>query len=178
MKECSDCGGKKFIFLPYQGQSLCKGCFSKMIEKRIRHNLRNKKIIDERPMLVVDDVSAASGAAKFVLEKISKVMPKLKIRFSEKPKKGFKTVVCKNIEGECISFLEEVFKGKKTEGYPNPTCNIPQKELVQFCKINKIKFKEHKYSQIDSDILEMLNQISDIRPGTFFSVQRISERLR
>jgi hypothetical protein len=178
MKEkCEHCGDDGFIFLPYQGHHFCKKCFSRLIERRIRHNFRNKGIIDGKPMHLYDDGSAAFGTSKFALQNISKQMPKLEVRFSKQGGKGFKRIICRSLEQECIDYLKSIFSGKGYRNLPNPACNIPQKELEKFCDIHNIKYEKNKYNLQDIDILLMMDNVMKVRPGAMFSLQRISERL-
>lgn len=182
--KCGNCGRSKLIFLAYQKQNLCENCFSRLIERRIRHNLRNKHIIDENPIVIIDDNSASFKATRFVLEKISKQMPKLKLFFSKKSRKGFKKIICRSLEQENIDFLKKILKEENTERhdnpnktFSNPTANIPQKELEKFCDIHDIEYDKSKYSLYEMDILLMLENIMKIRPGAMFSIQKISEKL-
>ena len=178
MRNCDSCGARFFIYLDYQGQGICKSCFSKMTEKRIRSNIRNNKIINGKSILLLDDGSAAFAATRFIFDKITEAMPKLKVVFKKSPVKGFKKIICRSLEQECIDFMREILYKEKLEDFPNPTASIPQSELEKFCEIKNLSYKEHKYSQMDSHILKMLREISKMRPGAFFSLEKISEKMK
>lgn len=53
MKKCSKCGKNAVTFRPYSGEYLCKGCFTKSIEARVRRSIAARKMLNEEDKIAI-----------------------------------------------------------------------------------------------------------------------------
>jgi hypothetical protein len=166
--KCRNCGKTKYIYLPYLKEHLCKDCFTKVVEKRIRLNLRKKLLRGRDDKIWLEGNNAATVVVKHYLPKVFKEMYGSDISF--KKKKGYKQFLCRSLEEECVLFFKEVLLGLKYEPVLNPTINVPQHELEEYCKIKDLKFQSHV---VDEEILAFLTRFESARPGSMFGIVKV-----
>jgi len=167
---CTNCQAKATISLSYLDRHYCTKCFSEMIEKRVRKDIRiNKKAGKEKEISLFNDKSKEFCVAKYILESVfskSKVLKLVK-------KVGNKTFVATNLDREVKSKLEEYLKGKKKKDIKGAKIlnNVTEEEIIQFCKIKNFKIgkKESKNNLIEG--------IENKYPGTKFALGKSFTRI-
>lgn len=162
---CRNCGRPGYIYLPYLKEELCRGCFSKVVEKRIRSNLRMLLKGNSDRVALICDRSAASAVGKVVLKKVFSEMYNARLSFSKR--RGYRTFVCRSLEEECSSFMSHVLLGKPYKRTPNPTMDIPQRELEQYCMAMSLNFRKQVFG---SDTFALLRELENVRPGAMFGI--------
>jgi tRNA(Ile)-lysidine synthase TilS/MesJ len=145
---------------------VCKDCFSKIIEKRIRKRIRLNKLFRKGDRILVSD-----KLSFYLVKKIIKDLPvKLFLEKSKKIKVN-KLVVKWTLDDKLLDFLESLFFGKKTRKPKQISILdvISDDEAVMFSKINNIKFKPNKK---DKNIVGLLNSLEKKYPEMRFSLSK------
>jgi len=66
-QKCKKTNGK--IKLPYLGLMLCEGCFCKLIERRVKKEIRSKKLINEKEkVLLLDNSSKEARISEHIIK--------------------------------------------------------------------------------------------------------------
>lgn len=189
--KCVKCNGKATIHL--DNLDACNGCFQKIVQKRVRKEIRINKLIEKNDkLLILDDESAEAKLMLPLLKEILKDLPvtidikKLKYELGQEIKgKHNKVIIPWNAdkEGEYLlnCFFEEAkpkylsnFKLKE-KTYLKPFIHVMHKEIIEFCKIRQINFKEIKTASLAS---EMIDNLQKEYPEITFSLVKSSEELK
>jgi hypothetical protein len=170
---------KAAIIKQHKGRAICDGCFSRLIEKRIRKYTRLNKIF--RPndrVLIIGDLS------KYFVESIAKDMP-IKVFSLAKFDKNFvkknninKIIVEWTVDDEDNLFLKDLFLGqgmKSMKSSISLLSVITDKEAKLFAKIKKLKFKENKKNK---DVQKFLDDMEKKDPGAKFRLLKNREFLK
>ena len=145
MVNCYSCVGKGEV--KHLGRVLCKKCFSKIVERRIRKHLGRRLFKKGDRVLVVGEVE------KILLERAVGGMPLEVVSRKRLPKsvKEFNCVVVgKTMDKVCGRFLERLFLGKFDLGkleekkFFNILEPLSDEEVKEYAKIKKIKFVVRK----------------------------------
>jgi hypothetical protein len=139
-----------------------------VVEKRIRLNLRKRLLEGKNDKIWFEGDNAATIVAKHYLPTVFKEMHGSEISFTRK--KGYKRFVCRSLEEECALFLSEIVLGSKYRRVANPTINVPQHELEEYCKIKDLKFQPHV---VDEEMLAFLTELESARPGSMFGIVKV-----
>ncbi|MBU4492938.1 MAG: hypothetical protein KKA61_01060 [Nanoarchaeota archaeon] len=124
---CQKCNRTKAeIKLPYLGLRLCKACFCRLIEKRVKKEIRSKKLINEKEkILLLDNNSKEAKISEHIIKvaynnrvDLLKVkINELKIGFLSKEVKGSikknkikQVIIPWDLDDEIIYFTENLFK--------------------------------------------------------------------
>lgn len=183
--KCS-CNKKAEISLKHLG-NLCKGCFSRIIEKRIRKTTRINKIFKKGDNILVFD-----KLSSHIVNNILKDLPK-KVFFYKKydsinqlNNKIIKNYIKKNkinkvvipwtLDDEIDKFLKNVMLNKiiKKNDYIKLFKETTEEELDLFSKMNKLKYIKNKKNK---DINDFISNVDEIYPATKFKLLRSSEKL-
>jgi hypothetical protein len=175
---CRNCGKKGYIYIPYLKEHLCKKCFVRMVEKRVRLNLRKSLLSGDRDKVsIVDNNNAATMVCKHYLPKVFGEMYGSKLVVGKR--RSYKLFVCRSLEEECVSFFRSILLNKPYKRTLNPTVNLPRREIEEYCKIKDLRFERQL---LDSDVLAFLRELEDARPGAMFgtikAVNNLDNRLR
>ena len=175
--ECIKCRKKAGISLRHIG-SVCKSCFLKIVEKRVRKELRTKKLIRKNDrILVVDNGSKEFAVGHYLLKNIIKNLPvkiaKIKTNKAILPKttkKYDKVIIPWSLDDEAEDFLNALFNSKKQTKSSKKAIkllmNISDEEIGLFAKIKKFKYRKRKKSKIK----QMLDMLEKRYPGYKFSL--------
>ena len=202
---CQKCNrAKAEIKLPYLGLRLCKSCFCRLIERRVKKEIRSKKLINEKEkILLLDNNSKEARISEHIIKaaynnrvdllKVS--VNELKIGFlsrevkeSIKKNKIKQIIIPWNLDHEIIYFTENLFnKGDfKYMGhfmqnkiyYIKLLRNVLESECLLFAKCRKFKVK--KKIQKDKnrrEIKNMLDKINKKHAETKFSLLKSIEQI-
>jgi len=177
--KCYHC--KKKAIVQYT-QALCRKCFLKLLEARVRKYVRINKFFNKNDIILVID-----PLSKFLLKKIIGGLPvkiyyrKIKILNLDKikgyinDKKIKKIVIPWTIDDECCFFLEKLFQNKsiKKNTYISLLQVMTDDEAISFAKFNKIAFSPNKK---DQEIKNMLDILEKKYPETKYSfIKSIAE---
>ena len=184
--KCSVCNKKAEANLKHLGV-LCKECFSRTIEKRIRKTTRINRIFKKNDNILVFD-----KLSFFMVNKIVKDLPK-KIFFykeynniSQLNTKPIKDCIKKNkinriiipwtLDDEINQFLEQIFLNKKIKEneYIKLFKDATEEELDLFSKFNKIEYIKNKKNK---GIEDFINKVEDRYTGTKFKLKKSYDRL-
>jgi len=173
---CTNCGGRR-VYSPQKGRELCAKCFSRLIEKRIRKNVRLKKAFaNNDKILVIGDL------AKYFITSILGERP-VKVFYRASVNKEFvkknkinKIVRTWTLDDVANEFLSEVLLGEKIKKrkYIDILSCITDSEAELFSKLHKIKFIVNKK---DKDIVKLLKTLSDKHTHAKFSLLQNIEKL-
>jgi len=186
LMKCVKCGRSASVRV--QNLNTCEACFIKIIEKRVRKELRINKLIEKNNrVLIIDDGTASSKVAQYMLPRIIKDMPiilRLKqIRYSLGAKiKGMydKIILPWSVDQENEYFLSCIFQNKKpkylghytlgSKKYVKMLLPLLESEIKLFAKINNLEF--HK--QAKSSYTQLLNKLESFSPELKFSLLKAS----
>ncbi len=175
---------------------LCDGCFLKLIEKRVRKEVRLRKLFSRKDhILILNDKTKESLVSQYLLRSILKHLPvtflvfEVENRFNISEKK-LKTIVKTDavnkivlpwsLEDEVEYFLSKMFGKLEFEKPKKPLRikllrNVSDKEIEIFAKIKGFKYKKSK--PYNKDIREMLNKLEKKHPEIKFSVLKSFDSL-
>ncbi|MFH2021038.1 MAG: hypothetical protein ABIJ34_06485 [archaeon] len=177
--KCIKCNRE--VKLALQNQKVCNSCFCEIIEKRVRKELRLGKYIRKGDsVLIIDDGSAESRAAIYLLPLLLKDMPfkllikKSKYTLGQEFDKS-KVIVPWNADKEGKYFLSCVFENKKLKFLGNFRLKGKQyiklflpcisEEVRSYANIKKLKFSEVKADKEASFFDNLAKKYPEIKFG-------------
>ena len=188
--KCVKCG--KLGKVKVQNLIACENCFLKIIEKRVRKEIRLKKLIRKNDrILIINDSTAEYFVSEYLLENIIKDLP-VKITLSKQNYKlgdvisgeYDKIIVPWNADKEDEYFLKNIFENQeakytghyriKDKTYIKLLLPVLQAEIEIFAKIKGLKFKTRKKTKIS----EMLDKLEKEYPEVKFSLLKSSQELQ
>ncbi|MBU4284460.1 MAG: hypothetical protein KJ968_05095 [Nanoarchaeota archaeon] len=202
---CQKCNRTKAeIKLPYLGLRLCKACFCRLIEKRVKKEIRSKKLINEKEkILLLDNNSKEAKISEHIIKvaynnrvDLLKVkINELKIGFLSKEVKGSikknkikQVIIPWDLDDEIIYFTENLFKKgdfkflghfkQNKISYIKLLRNVLDSECLLFAKCRKFKFKDRpEKDKQRKDIKKMLDKIDKKHAETKFSLLKSIDNL-
>jgi hypothetical protein len=201
---CEKCKKNKGeINLPYLGHLLCRRCFCNLIQRRVKKEIKQKKIIEENDkVLLVDDGSIEARVSEIVINAIYKKVKLVKnhvksfsLGHLDKPTKNVikkekisKVVIPFNLDNEIAYFTDCVFSGKKVdklshykEGkitFVKLLRNILESECDLFAEFNNICVKRRPLKDKKTrDIKGLINRINSKHCETKFSLLRSIDKI-
>ena len=192
------------IKLPYLGLWLCKGCFCKLIEKRVKKEIRSRELVnEEEKILLLDNNSKEARISEHIIKIVynNRVnLLKAKVNsldigcLDEKTKKIIKNnkinqvIIPWNLDDEIVYFTESLFKrgdfkllDNFTQGkvfYIKLLRNVLESECILFAKCKKFKFKENlEKDKQKKAIKTMLDKIDKKHAETKFSLLKSIDSL-
>jgi len=143
--------------------------FCRIIEKRVRKDIRINKLFKKNDKIYVKD-----KLSKFLIDKIIGTLPK---KFVNDPKKANKIVVKYTLEDRCNDFLEKFMFNKKVKPVKGIKLlrTITDKEAILFAKHHNIKFTPNKKNK---KIKEILDKLERLYPQTRFSLFKSIEAVK
>ena len=171
----------------------CDSCFRKIIERRVRKEIRLNRLIEKNDnIMVIDDGTAEAKLGLYLLKKITGNLPlkilatRKKYALGEEIKGSFNKVIIPwdaDKEGEYLlgCFLENKkprylshFR-LKNKHYVKLLAHVMHKEAAEFCRISRIKFTDKKTTSLAS---EMIDKLQKDFPEITFSLVKSSEELK
>ncbi|MBU3941425.1 MAG: hypothetical protein KKF74_00770 [Nanoarchaeota archaeon] len=192
------------IKLPYLGLRLCRGCFCKLIEKRVKKEIRSKKLINEKEkILLLDNNSKEAKISEHIIraaynnrvDLLKVKVNALKIgHLSEKTKEIIKknkikqVIIPWNLDDEIIYFTENLFnKGdfkflshftQDKIFYIKLLRNVLESECLLFANCRKFKFKDKPEKDRQKKVIKnMLDKIDKKHSETKFSLLKSIDSL-
>lgn len=153
MERCAKCKkSKNIIHLGYTPYTVCQNCFSDMIERRIKANIRFfgplKK--GEKGFLIENDFRPV---ADFI---IKKTFHKEFFSLTNNRDEADVLIDCRSMEEIAADFLDKVLKNESiVSSNIFIFCDIPFDELIQYSRINGIKLENPKKKELN----EILNSL-------------------
>lgn len=174
---------------------ICDVCLLKLIEKRVRREIRIKKLFTRTDsILILDDSSLEFALSKHLLSNIIKSKDvnfstlKIKNRFEldikelkrfVRKNKITKMVLPWNLENEVELQLTKMFSNLKKDKQKLPIIkllrNVSQREIVEFAKIKKFKGKQIK--PYNPEINNLLGELEKNHPEIKFSTIKSFDKL-
>jgi len=202
---CQKCKkAKGEIKLPYLGLILCKGCFCKLIKRRVKKEIRLKNLINEKEkILLVDNNSKEARISEHILNttynnRLNLIKVKVsdfklsflnnKIKESIKKNKIKQVIIPWNLENEIIYFTENLFnkddfkfvghfKQNKIH-YIKLLRNVLDSECLLFARCKKFKFKDKPEKDKQRKYIKnILDKIDKKHAETKFSLLKSIEQL-
>lgn len=185
--KCVKCNKDAEISLP--NLNACRKCFEKIIEKRVRKEIRINVLIEKNDkLLFIDDGSAESKVSDYLVKKIIKGLPvscaskKLKYTLGKKIAGDFsKAVIPWNTDKEGDYLLSGVFENKKIKflgnftiggkTYIKPLLHVLHEEAVLFARGKGFEFSEEKIAP------GMLEELEKEYPEIKFSLMKSAEEI-
>lgn len=186
--KCIRCKKEADVRLP--NLSACTSCFEKIIEKRIRKEIRQNSLIEKNDsILIVDDSSAESAVMIYLIDGILKDLPvkisirKQKYSIGDEIKGNFsKIIIPWNTDKEGNYLISGVFENKKlkylgnfrikTKTYIKPLLHVLHEETAIFAKNRRLEFSDKHEGE---DILDSLEKEY---PEIKFSLMKSAERIK
>ena len=171
----------------------CRGCFQKIIQKRVRKEIRIKDLIEkDDKILVINDGSAEGKLASHILKEIINDLPVIITVKRKKYTLGEeiigkynKVIIPWNADKEGEYLLNCFFEKKKPiylshflkkrKAYVKLFIHVLHSEIIEYCKIKKISFSEIKK---ESKTTEILNSLQKEYPEIKFSLVKSAEGLK
>jgi len=202
---CQKCKkAKGEIKLPYLGLRLCKFCLCRLIERRVKKEIRSKNLINEKEkILLLDDNSKEARISENIIKvaynnridllkvkvntlKIGSLSNETKIII--KKNKIKQVIIPWNLDDEIIYFTENLFKredfkflGNFTQNkipYIKLLRNVLESECLLFAKCRKFKFKKKtEKNKQKKDIKNILDKIDKKHAETKFSLLKSINQL-
>ncbi len=185
-KKCVKCGKPASVVV--QNLYACKDCFLKIIEKRVRKEIRVNKLIKKNDkILIIDNSSPEFLVGEYLLKKIIKGLP-AEISVKKSPYtigKEFngsfnKIIIPWNADMEDEYFLKSIFENKKAAYighfsirgrlYIKPLINVLSREIIEFCKIKGLKANGLNKKKQKSPVFDMLEDLESEYPEIKFSL--------
>jgi hypothetical protein len=175
---CFLCTGASDIKL-HKGRAICRNCFCKLLEKRIRKNARVNKLFSKG-----DRILAIGDVNRYLVKSILKELP-AKLFFKSKEDKGFvkknninKIVLQWTLDDEANKFMKAVFEARKVKPMPKQYVKLmmpaTDKEIEMFAKFKKLKFKP---SPKDALVQLILDEVENRHPNMKFNLLKNVELL-
>ena len=190
---CVKCKNKATVKV--QNLNACEDCFVKIIEKRVRKELRINKLIQKNDkILLIDDGSAEYYISNYLLPRIIKDLPvtitttKTTFELGKYVKGKYdKVIVPWNTDKEDEYFLNCVFENKempylghykiKNKTYVKLSLPVLQSEVETFARIKKFKFKnQNKKSTVSERVDELEKEYPEIKFSLLKSSREISKK--
>jgi len=192
------------VKLPYLGLGLCKGCFCKLIEKRVKKEIRSKKLINEKEkILLLDNNSKEAKISEHIIrvaynnrvDLLKVKVNALKIGFlSKEVKKAIEknkikqVIIPWNLDDEIIYFTENMFNKEDFKFldhfiqnkilFIKLLRNVLESECFLFAKCRKFKFKDKpEKDRQKKAIKSMLDKIDKKHSETKFSLLKSIDSL-
>jgi len=174
--------------------ALCDPCFIKVIQKRIRKEIRLNNLISKNDsVLFLDDGSASAALLNVTLPFILKSLPhkinKLQKRYSigEKIQSEEKIILLPwNATDEADYFLDCVLTNKKSsflghfminkKRYIKPLIHITKKEIEDYAKITKVSFSFNK--NVSTELKKLDKIVPNVEFGLLKSIQEIKNLIK
>ncbi|MFH1849717.1 MAG: hypothetical protein ABH879_06025 [archaeon] len=164
------CGKRAATNFSHLG-SLCKRCFSAIIEKRVRRELRNAGIRPGQRVLVMGRV-----AGFFARKILTMPLDISVVRRDGRIPKGYDAVIVPwTLDDEVERFLQDVFSGRQPRagnGHVKLFRTVTRDELSEFCMLNRLR-----YSCKKNRLGRLLDRFSAKYPETKFSLLKSIERI-
>lgn len=164
--ECTSCR-KKESELDFPHFRLCKKCFIKIIESRIKKEF--KTLNDNEKLLLIKRIPFL----KFAIKKFIK-NPRIKVVKSNPTK----IVVGSTLDEQIASFFSNEKYQKCGNNVIFPFRSVLNEELEAYAKVNKIKLKISNQEGLEKDFENLFNKLEKRRPGTKFSVAKSIEKIK
>lgn len=153
----------------------------KDIEKKIRREIRIKKLIQKNDIILILDQKDSQTQAIYHILKETIKDPSVKIQKVKKiPKlsEKKKLVSTNTIEKESEEYIKEFVddKTRKEENIIKPLIRIKEEECDFYCERKQIKYEKTK-TKI-SPVREFINRIQNKYSQTFNSVIKTEEQLK
>lgn len=185
--KCFKCKRKANLELGHIPGMLCNSCFLKLIEKRVRKQIRINKLFSKNDnVLLLNDGTKEFYVTQILLENILKHLSlntfflKINDRFNLNQKKINaivkkakinKVIIPWNLDNEVEQNLEMMFTRVKHEkSYIKLLRNVSEKEIEAFACIRNLKYKKSK--PFNQEINEMLSKLEKDHPDIKFSMRK------
>ncbi|MBN1502565.1 hypothetical protein JW930_03405 [Candidatus Woesearchaeota archaeon] len=191
--KCIKCGKKAGYRI--QNNHLCQTCFSRTIEKRVRKELRLKRLIKKNDqILVLDDGSLNAQTSIYLLKKIIKGLP-ANIRTKKKKYSVLggiinstynKIIIPWTLDHEIYYYLECLLNGKcphylghyklGNKLYIKLLLPITQEESKTYAEINKVSFKTPGTIRLSTQF--SLDELEKEFPEIKYSLYQATQQLK
>ncbi len=170
-QKCSNCSKQAKIRLSYTKRIYCNNCFLKIIEKRVRKELRIKKYFKPNEnIFLFNDNSKEYFVAKYLLNNIFEKHLNLK-ETKNKNIKG-KLLIPTNLDREIKNKLNSYLENTAVEKTNIKILyNILEEEIINFCKIKGFKINNKDETN------NLIEEIEKTHPGSKFSLSKSFENL-
>jgi len=180
--KCLKCKKKQRI----RGFDFCRNCFIKVIDRRVRKELKISKAIKKGDnLLIIDDGTCSAKLNILLIKKIAGKIAKIKVKkqsFNINKKINFKGKIIApwNLDDEIRLFMKSFLNNKPFRylgNYDNiikPLACLKQDECELFAKLLGLKFRKDKKKD---DLTEFIGKIENKYLGTRFSILKSSKHM-
>jgi hypothetical protein len=157
--KCFHCKNKAVVHFT---QDLCKKCFLRLLEARIRKYIRIEKLFQKGDNILIRD-----PLSDYLVKKIVGGLP---VKYYKRNSSNINSIVIPwTIDDECCYFLERLFANKPVPKIKNVSVlvTVTDAEALAYAKLKNIKFKPNRKNQY---VMEMLNSMEKKYKETKFSL--------
>ncbi|MBT4650892.1 hypothetical protein HOC13_00010 [Candidatus Woesearchaeota archaeon] len=178
MESCYVC--KKKGSFKHLDRSVCKQCFIRNIERRVKRYLGRKLFKKGDKILVVGDL------VEHLLKRAIKDLPvkiEKKKRLPKDVKKFKWVVIGKTLDELCENFLLGLFKGEldlrvPAKKFVNILEPITKEELKKYSQIKKVEYKEEKDNEKIGKFFKGLSKHKEIKYNLYKNIKELREKVK
>lgn len=169
-----------------KGFDFCRNCFIKVIERRVRKELRMSEAIKKGDnLLIIDDGTCSAKLNVLLIKKsvgdITKITVK-KGKFNPDKKISFKGKIIApwNLDDEILLFMNSFFNNKLFRylgdhgNIVKPLISIKQDECETFAKLTGLKYNMKTKTD---DLAGFIGKIEEKYPGTKFGILKTTKQM-
>ena len=162
---CTICKQREaFFFRPYSGESLCRRCFIKSIEEKVRATIAKYKMLEyDNRIAVAVSGGKDSLSLLHILAKIEQKYPKA-------------SLVAVSVDEGIRGYRDKAIK------MAAENCEIPEKETALYAYVRKIRFQSmscpYASEAMRNDIRVFLNRMEQKYAGIKFTIFESIEKIR
>lgn len=163
---CNRCS--KTAELVLVDKHLCNNCFSRLIEQKIKKNLREYRLTKGMKLSITDE------GCKYIIEKIIN----LPIEIVDEPESADKIILPWTLDDENEEFLGRMFEDKKLV-VPDDENKVKLfKTLSRTDMKNYFKIKKVKYTVEKTELGNMIDKLEKKYPGLKTSLLKSQEKIK
>ncbi len=184
--KCINCKNRGNIRIQ-TGIGMYRSCFLKIAEKRVRKEVRTKKIFRKNDSIIVlDNKSCKAKVTASILKSILKDLPvriKIVSTLAEADEKaGNKIVVPWSLDDENRELIERIFFDKKPSEKNNTIKllkDLSDEEIRMIAEIKKLKCEEKFEEKAENDLIKnKLEEFHQKYPATRFALAKTGKALK
>ena len=158
------------------GTALCRGCLTKVVEKRARKELGRARIAKGAKIAIVNDGSCQGAVNEFIARKLITIA-KLTV-LKKAPQQGHGLILLPDTaDTEAQRFLEAMLGRKSRAIVPSGAKLLRDSlgsEVRVYAAIKRIKYKA---SEKKTDVAELIGKLEEKYRGTTFSLAKSARQL-
>jgi len=153
-KICQACKRNEIeVQLQFMPRGLCRACFARNIEHRVRHNIRIQHLIKKGSEVgFEEDSSQEARMLEYILKRLQKALP-----FKLKKEGELKLY---SLDEQGVLLLDAVLRGRRIQRAKAPLSVVHSEEVRLFCKFKRLGGKQ--ISRLNAGQQELLLEVEKL----------------